>query len=84
MVLVPDAPGSVDFAKANCQPELEATWLGRATDRGRPATHDGDREGDSVAGANLQLFNVEGLPRLVKGEEKIPGRATAAVAARRT
>jgi len=36
MVLVLDAPGAVDLAKADGQPKLEAAWHGRTTDCGRP------------------------------------------------
>src|ERR1700730_5911566 len=82
MVLVLDAPSTVDLAKADGQPKLEATRLGRATDCGRPATHDGDRKGDGVSDAYLQLFDVEGLPRSVIGEEQIPGLLVCRHAAR--
>jgi hypothetical protein len=53
MVLVLDAPSTVDLAKADGQSKLEATRHGRATDCGRPATHDGDRKGDGVSDAHL-------------------------------
>ena len=73
MVLVLDTPSAVDLAKADGQPKLKPARRRWATDCGRPATHDGNRKGDGVADAHLQLFDVEGLPGLVIGEEQIPG-----------
>jgi hypothetical protein len=61
---------------------MGAARHGRATDCGRPATHDGNRKGDCVADPHPWLSNVEGLPGLVIGEELIPGLLVSRQAAR--
>ena len=61
MVFVMDAPNTVYLAEADSKPKLEATRRERATECGRPATHDGNRKGDGVADVQLEFFDIEGL-----------------------
>jgi hypothetical protein len=64
-MLVRDAPHAIDVAQSDRQPEQESAFLRRAADRGGAAPHDGDREGDILAGGNCQILDVERLRRLV-------------------
>jgi hypothetical protein len=57
-MLVGDTPVAVHFAQSNCQSEDEPAFLSR---RARTAPHDGDGEGDIIAGGNGKLFYVERL-----------------------
>jgi hypothetical protein len=65
MMLVGDAPGAVDPAQSNRQPELKDILR-------RAAPHDCDGEGDVVAGRDFDVLDIEGVRRLVASEEEIP------------
>jgi hypothetical protein len=69
-MLVRDAPVGVDFAQSDCQPEEEPAFLWWAAECAGAAAHDGDGEGDILAGRNCELFYVECLRRLVVSEEQ--------------
>jgi hypothetical protein len=60
-MFVRNAPGTVDFAQSNCQPEKESALLRRTAGAARAAPHDGDGKGDVLASGYCEFLNVEGL-----------------------
>lgn len=71
VMLVKDAPVTVNFSQTNREPKLELTiW---SIFVGRPAVHQGGRKCDFVAGGDLEFVDVEDAGVIGLGEEELPG-----------
>ncbi len=59
MALVRDAPAAIDLPQADCQPKQEAALVCGIGGRAGAAPHDGDSEGDVLAGGNFKPLDVD-------------------------